>query len=34
MSLQWIDSHCHLDAPEFAHDRLDVLQRAQLQGVN
>jgi TatD DNase family protein len=33
MSLQWIDSHCHLDAPEFAHDRLDVLQRAQLQGV-
>jgi TatD DNase family protein len=33
MNVQWIDSHCHLDAPEFAHDRLDVLQRAQLQGV-
>jgi TatD DNase family protein len=33
MTVQWIDSHCHLDAPEFAHDRLDVLQRAQAQGV-
>ena len=34
MTVQWIDSHCHLDAPEFAHDRLDVLQRAQAQGVS
>ena len=33
MSLQWIDSHCHLDAPEFAHDRIEVLQRAQVQGL-
>lgn len=33
MTLQWIDSHCHLDAPEFALDRLAVLQRAQAQGV-
>ena len=33
MTVQWIDSHCHLDAPEFAHDRLEVLQRAQAQGV-
>jgi TatD DNase family protein len=33
MSVQWIDSHCHLDAPEFAHDRMAVLQRAQSQGV-
>jgi len=33
MTVQWIDSHCHLDAPEFAHDRLAVLQRAKTQGV-
>jgi TatD DNase family protein len=33
MTLQWIDSHCHLDAPEFAPDRIEVLQRAQLQGL-
>lgn len=33
MTVQWIDSHCHLDAPEFAPDRLAVLQRAQAQGV-
>jgi TatD DNase family protein len=33
MTLQWIDSHCHMDAPEFAHDRLDVLKRAQAKGV-
>ena len=33
MNVQWIDSHCHLDAPEFALDRLAVLQRAQAQGV-
>jgi TatD DNase family protein len=34
MMLQWIDSHCHLDAPEFVADREAVLQRAQKQGVN
>jgi TatD DNase family protein len=33
MTVQWIDSHCHLDAPEFALDRLAVLQRAQAEGV-
>ena len=33
MSAQWIDSHCHLDAPEFATDRLDVWARAQVKGV-
>jgi len=34
MMLQWIDSHCHLDAPEFLADRESVLQRAQAEGVN
>jgi len=34
MMLQWIDSHCHLDAPEFLADREAVLQRAQAEGVN
>jgi len=34
MMLQWIDSHCHLDAPEFLADRESVLQRAQTEGVN
>jgi TatD DNase family protein len=33
MNAQWIDSHCHLDAPEFATDRLDVWARAQAKGV-
>lgn len=33
MSAQWIDSHCHLDAPEFATDRLDVWARARAKGV-
>lgn len=30
----WIDSHCHLDAPEFSEDRETVWQQAQAVGVN
>ena len=33
MNMRWIDSHCHLDAPEFDLDRTSVLQKAQAQGV-
>lgn len=29
----WIDTHCHLDAPEFAHDVADVCARAGAAGV-
>lgn len=30
----WIDSHCHLDAPEFAADLDDVVARARAAGVS
>jgi TatD DNase family protein len=30
----WFDSHCHLDAPEFDHDRAQVVAEAQALGVS
>jgi TatD DNase family protein len=30
----WIDSHCHLDAPEFDVDRADVVARSRALGVS
>jgi len=31
--MRWIDTHCHLDAAEFAPDRAAVRQRARDLGV-
>jgi TatD DNase family protein len=33
MSACWIDTHCHLDAPEFARDVDEVVARARAAGV-
>ena len=28
-----VDSHCHLDFPDFAHERDEVLKRARAAGI-
>ena len=30
----WFDTHCHLDAPEFAADRLEIMQACQQQQID
>ena len=32
--MELIDTHCHLDFPQFSHDRNEVLQQAKNVGVN
>lgn len=31
--MELIDTHCHLDVADFQHDRLDIIQRCQQQGI-
>jgi TatD DNase family protein len=31
--MRWIDTHCHLDAPEFDADRAEVIARARAAGI-
>ena len=31
--MDWVDTHCHLDAPEFAHEVAAVVSRARDAGV-
>ena len=32
-ALAWVDSHCHLDAPEFSGTLLEIVSRAKVNGV-